>query len=49
MASVLFFGANLNLLAAILNGYRVEKMRRRWRRNSSSTPGEGWATKMKAS
>lgn len=49
MASVLFFGANLNLLAAILNGYRVEKMRRRGRRNSSSTPGEGWATKLKAS
>jgi hypothetical protein len=47
MASVLFFGANVNLLVAILNGYRVEKMRRR--SLSLSTPGEGWATKLKAS
>eukprot|EP00986_Skeletonema_menzelii_P005099 scaffold1801_cov79-Skeletonema_menzelii.AAC.6 len=43
-ASVFFFVANVNLLVAILNGYRVEKM---WR-SSSDTPGEGWTQKQKA-
>lgn len=42
-ASVFFFVANVNLLVAILNGYRVEKM---WR-SSSDTPGEGWTQKQK--
>lgn len=46
MASVLFFIANVNLLVAILNGYRVEKKRLR---SSSSMPGEGWTKKLKAS
>ena len=43
VASVFFFVANVNLLVAILNGYRVEKM---WR-SSSDTPGEGWTQKQK--
>jgi GPI mannosyltransferase 1 subunit M len=45
MASVLFFVANVNLLVAILNGYRVDKA---WR-SLSDTPGEGWSQKVKAS
>jgi len=45
MASVLFFVANVNLLVAILNGYRVDKT---WR-SLSDTPGEGWSQKVKAS
>ena len=44
MASLLFFIANLNILVAILNGYRVKKISR-----SSSEPGEGWAVKPKKS
>ena len=43
MASVLFFIANVNLLVAIVDGYRVKKVMRSY----SSEPGEGWARKSK--
>jgi phosphatidylinositol glycan class M len=34
MASVFFFGANVNLLSAMLDGYKQKK---------KSVPGQGWA------
>lgn len=37
MASMFFFGANINLLVSILDGYKSKKM---------DVPGQGWA-KMK--
>ena len=43
MASVLFFVANLNLMVAIVDGYRVKKLLRR-----SSEAGRGLTRKAKA-